>query len=164
MSIGNKFNTHIQPGAGGAASDVPVRFLFFLPPPAGALAGSSGVGALCMIFGVVPWDELGPGVAEERRCVAGVSAGAFSALIAKALEARDIFECAAVARMAFRRSMLFCCRFGAPGELGTFRFNEAIEDIPSSGFMASSAAVRFFVVSAEREGSVIGHTKPVLGV
>lgn len=126
--------------------------------------GSCGVGALCMILGVILWDELGPGVTEERVCVAGVSAGTFSALVAEALEASDIFECAAVARMAFRRSMLFCCRFGAPGVLGTLRFNEAIEDIPSSGFVDSSPAVRFFVVSAGSEGSVIGHTKPVLGV
>jgi len=103
-------------------------------------------------------------VTEERAYVAGVSAGTFSVLVANALEASDIFECAAVARMAFRRSMLFWCRFGPPGGLGTLRFNEAIDDTPSSGFAVSSPAIRFFVVSAGSVGSVIGQTKPVLGV
>lgn len=51
----------------------------------------------------------------EDRVFAGGTSGAAAAtavLAAKALEATAVFEWAAVARIAFRRSMLFCCRLG----------------------------------------------------
>lgn len=104
---------------------------------------------------------MGAGVKEDRRFAAGVSDVVLSAPGAKALETRDIFECAAVARMAFKRSALFCWRFGASEELRTLRFNE---EIAASSALVSSSDVLFRAFSSCTDGSMIGHTNPVRGV
>lgn len=71
------------------------------------------MGAVWAAFGVATRDESGAGVVDRRCWGAGVSDGGFSALGA---EGKGRFKCAAVVRMAFRRSMLFCCRLGASDE------------------------------------------------
>lgn len=62
-------------------------------------------------------------------------------------------------RMAFNKSMLFCSRLGKrlSGPSVTARAS-------FSGTTASRSCFRGLEVSSDREGSVIGQTKPVLGV
>jgi hypothetical protein len=105
-------------------------------------------------------DEGGAGVVDKRCWGAGVSDGGFSMAGA---EARGRLKCAAVVRIAFRRSMLFCCRFGVSDEVGPCRFEE-MEEASSSAMALSSSGLGFLMLSSCIEGSVIGHTKPVRGV
>jgi len=142
------------------------RFLFFFPPPAGALAGggSCGVGAFGGAFGVASC-EAGGGVAEERiPCNAtGVSGGMLSVLRGTAFDEKTVFKCAEVARIAFSKSMLFCCFFGAPNGVVTLFFGGS--DVPRSPIAEnSSSRLRFLFVSSDIVGSMIGHTNPVRGV
>ena len=136
------------------------RFRFFLPPPAGALAPSWDAGTVAGTFGVAALDASGAGVAEERCCVVDVSDG--TAPARKELEAEDIFECAAVARIAFSSSILFCCLFGVSDALGALSLE--MDGISSSVMGMSSSVLCFFVLPSSIDGSMMGHTKPVRGV
>jgi hypothetical protein len=140
-------------------------FLFFLPAPAGPFAGSCGAGAVCGTFGVGTLDEGGAGVV-DMRCCWGAGASDEGIFSAPGAEGGGLFICAAVVRMAFRRSILFCCRLGASDGVGAVvgRFEET-EDVSSSSAMEmSSSGFRLLVPSSCMEESVIGHTKPVRGV
>ena len=68
-------------------------------------------------------------MSEDRAFATGTSgAAAAMVLAAKALEATAVFEWAAVARMALKRSMLFCCRLGT----SVFCFARETSDAPPS--------------------------------
>jgi len=92
--------------------------------------------------------------------VGGASAGIGSTESVNALEVKDIFECAAVARIALKRSRLFCCLFCPAGGLLTLA--PELGASPESAF--SSSEVRFLLTPSEIDVSTIGHTKPVLGM
>lgn len=140
--------------AGGAANDV--RFFFFFPAPGTPLTGSGG-GPLA---GVESFEAAGAGVLDSRIFVllAGVASAKISALLGKELGVKDILECAAVARMALTKRILFFCLFGASDRLG-----RALVVAPSICGVAGSAS-SFFLLTSDMPGSVIGHTNPVRGV
>lgn len=104
---------------------------------------------------------------EERAlAVSGVSGGTLSVTGVKRLEAKAMLECAAVARIALSRSILFCCLLGPSDPLVRLRF--AMGGSDSSRWLgaagSSSSALRFLLAFSEMEGSTIGQTNPVRGV
>lgn len=96
----------------------------------------------------------GAGVAEERiGAGAGVSVVVLSTCAAEVV-VKDIFECKAVARIAFIRSMLFCCFLGSSVGLSCEMMEEA----------SPASVSRFLETSPADDESAIGQTKPVRGV
>lgn len=133
-----------------------------MPAPAGARGGASrGVEAT---GGGLDVTGVGAGVVDDRvpEAVGGTSAGVGSTESINALDVKDIFECAAVARMALKRSKLFCCLFCPGGGLLTLTLAPVSEASPESA--CSSSEARFLLTSSEIDVSTIGHTKPVLGI
>jgi len=135
-----------------------VRFLFFLPPPGADLGGGSGL----VGFGVGTREAIA-GVAEFRvvETITTGSGTTLSALGAKALDAKEAEECAAVACIAFIRRELFCCLLGTPDGLEEFCLVEGSDKL-SAVLEADSSW--FLLASSASDGSVTGHTNPVRGV
>ena len=111
-------------------------------------------------FGTGSW-EVGPGVGEDRIVVAAeVSATATKlSVVCTNEDEKDILEWAAVVRMAFINSQLFCCLFGASLWL-SFGTSEAV----SLSVRLNSPSTACLLVGSSIDGSVIGQTKPVRGV
>jgi hypothetical protein len=95
----------------------------------------------------------------------GISAATVSAG-GSALEVNEIFECAAVVRMALRRRRLFCGRLeGVDGVITLALVPASEEDGRSSAAVdGASLAPRFLCVISSEELSTIGQMNPVRGV
>jgi hypothetical protein len=71
----------------------------------------------------------------------------------------------AVVFIAFKSSMLFCCFFDTFRTEPTLGFEVRMGVSRRSSLLGNSpSASRFLLVSSVRDGSIIGHTKPVRGV
>lgn len=104
----------------------------------------------------MPREDVGAGVdGDKGRVDSTVDEGTPSAADERLLDGGNVFICAAVVRIAFRSSKLFCCRF-------LLSFRVGISVVVSASDMAASSSVFFF--SSDTEGSTIGHANPVLGV
>lgn len=112
------------------------------------------------LAGTESFETTGAGVTDKRifALLAGVASAKISALLGNALGVKDTLECAAVARIALTKRILFFCLFGASDRLG-----RELEEVPSICGVATSAS-SFFLLSSDIAGSVIGHTNPVRGV
>lgn len=110
-------------------------------------------------FGTGSW-EVGAGVGEDRIVVvAEVSTTATKlSVVCTNEDEKDILEWAAVVRMAFINSQLFCCLFGASLRLSC----GTSEGVSLSVRLNSSTAC--LLVGSSMDGSVMGQTKPVRGV
>jgi hypothetical protein len=110
-------------------------------------------------FGTCSW-EGGAGVGEDRIVVAAeVSATATKlSVVCPNEDERDILEWAAVVRMAFINSQLFCCLFGA-----SLRLSFGIS-VASLSVRVNSPSTACLLMGSSMDGSVMGQTKPVRGV
>jgi len=114
------------------------------------------------IFGVETLETVGAGVTEVRLVDgAGASGGTLSVARANALVESATLECAAVARIAFMRSILFCCRFEVP-EVVACTF--VVDSAEMSCVVREVIPSCLLLLSSDIEGSTIGQTKPVRGV
>jgi len=119
----------------------------------GALLGSRGdkIGT----FGAGSW-EVGAGVGEDRLVVVAEVSATKLSVVCKNEDEKDILEWAAVVRMAFINSQLFCCLFGA-SLLGT-------SEVVSVSVRLNSPSTACLFVGSSMDGSVMGQTNPVRGV
>lgn len=150
-----------------------LRFLFFFPPPAGAL-GAVVCSCEPDVAGVEPdlgdssW-VWGAGVGEVRWVDGSISV--MDSVVANAPNVDvESAECIAVARMALNRSAVFWCFLCDLWLTSTVEVagsvalvNPSITEAAEDAGLAATSISRFLCPSSEEE-SVIGQMKPVRGV
>lgn len=150
------------------ANDDPVRFFFFLPPPAGPFitVESCEVEGIEGAIGVVP-RATGAGVTEFRWLVpAATDSGALLSLSDAMLrcEVNVRVECKAVVLIALNMSAWACCFLGALDPAGLCLSSWDAVESPSPELESISSPAGFLLVASDVEVSTIGHMNPVRGV